>query len=1364
MTGGFVFSQSAIKHAQDAERAKQVNTRVDNNGYWKRMAALGLARLNPVTPVKPAIYNGSGINALSVLTDDSPDVPVAGNNSTQSENSVFVHPDDNQVAVNSNNSTQNPVGSLYGANSTETYDGGLTWDGDVEGAGGSNSGDPVALVGLDGAYYIGAISNSGGQQVSKSTNSGATYTVYTVSNGGGGFLDKNHMWIDNSLTSPFEGNLYDAWTDFGGSANNNIGFSRSTNGGVTWSSQVNVSSAVNAGSHCQGVNINSGPDGQVYVIWAIYDGWPTDESAIGMARSFDGGASFEPATRIIEDIRGIRNTGVEKNMRNNSFPSMAVDISGGEYNGNIYVLWSNIGVPGINSGQDVDVYLIRSEDEGQTWSSPLKVNQDASGQGSKHYFPWITCDPENGILSVIFYDDRNVGGSQCEVFCANSNDGGDTWEDFKVSDVAFTPGPIPGLADGYMGDYLGINARDGWVYPAWADNRTGSVMTYVSPYETNPLSKPQNLTATVTFETGITDLHWSYNEAPLFSYFKIYRGEDSVGVAYDTVYSDQLPDYGVYLYKVSAKYTDGGESSTSNALAQWGDAQITVSPEEINEVLMPESSVTKMVTITNMGQLDLNYNISMFIPTGMKSDPKSYCSASGTCDEYISRVQIMEIDKSSNCTQYADYTSLSTIVSVGNSYEMVITNGNPIYPDDECGVWVDWNQDETFDDNESVPVNGTPGVGPYTATITPPAGALAGPARLRTRITYLQTPEPCGVTTYGEVEDYTVDVLSWIVVSPVEGSVQPGESFDIAVTLSSVDMALGTYTAELTIFSNDPDNPEITVPITMTVSNEGATIIADETSICLGETVHLSATVAGGSGEYSYLWTSDPPGFTSTEPEITVMPQVTTTYFLEVFDGNLTFTDEITIQVNPLPEVDLGPDFIICSGEAAELNAGEGYSSYLWSTGETTSTISVYTAGEYSVIVVTEFGCTGTDTLNLNVNPAPEVDLGEDITICGGGETVLDAGPWYPYYLWSTGEVTSSITVTEPGLYWVYVLNEFECYGSDSVIFTINPVPQISLGDDMIFCEGSYVMLSPGAGFASYLWSTGADSYYINPSESGEYWVEVTDENNCTNRDTITLTMIPLPEVDLGPDQAFCEGTTVMLDAGTGNPSYLWSTGEVTPTIEIDQPGPYWVEVEDEYGCWVRDSIVLILDPLPLQPDTITGPVVVDNFMNPSSEFTSSESINAQSYEWKLEPAAAGTITGDGLTAQVSWTAGYIGNAYVSAAGVNDCGPGSYSETLAVSVYSSQSTGEESVLSGTKLYPNPNDGAFVLSLFSGKDQQLRFLITGSNGNQVLDTKEFVKTGQFQKKFNLETLPAGTYYIMILDAKGSLLSRLQVVIQ
>lgn len=138
-----------------------------------------------------------------------------------------------------------------------------------------------------------------------------------------------------------------------------------------------------------------------------------------------------------------------------------------------------------------------------------------------------------------------------------------------------------------------------------------------------------------------------------------------------------------------------------------------------------------------------------------------YCDAStSTCDEYIDNVTVGTINNSSGCTNYSDYTAISTDLTIGTSYPISVGNGFS-YDGDQCGIWVDWNQDLDFDDAEEViVVSGTPGLGPYTGTLTPPAGSPTGPTRLRTRITYTGAVSPCGTTTYGEVEDYTVNVLS----------------------------------------------------------------------------------------------------------------------------------------------------------------------------------------------------------------------------------------------------------------------------------------------------------------------------------------------------------------------------------------------------------------------------------------------------------------------------------------------------------------------------------------------------------------------------------------------------------------------------
>ena len=474
----------------------QVDTRVDNMGYWQKCARYGLVTVQPETRVPPAKYNGTRVfNSKGVLVDDSPDVPVDQTATTQSENSVVVKTNDNKILLNSNNATPNPsTGSVYGTSYLTSGDGGETWGGVANnGPGGSNSGDPASCINLSGRYFIGYIDNASGQSVSYSDDAGTSWTVVKAGNSPSGFssmLDKNHLTVDISPTSSFKGNLYDGWTSFGGSDDSHVCVSRSITNGASWEPYVNVSTAIASSGQHQGVNLRTGTNGEVYAAFAIYETWPDDEGSIGLARSLDGGVTWLPATRIITNIRGIRNSGVPQNMRVNSFPSMAVDLSNGPNRGAIYVVWTNIGVPGVNTGNDIDVYMIKSMDKGVTWSAAKKINQDAAGLGKTHYFGWVTVDQANGIVSVVFYDNRNCSNNEAQAWMAYSIDGGDTFEDMQVSDVSFTPSPIPLMASQYMGDYLAIAAYDGVTYPIWTDNRSGHCMSYVSPI-TIVIPRPQ---------------------------------------------------------------------------------------------------------------------------------------------------------------------------------------------------------------------------------------------------------------------------------------------------------------------------------------------------------------------------------------------------------------------------------------------------------------------------------------------------------------------------------------------------------------------------------------------------------------------------------------------------------------------------------------------------------------------------------------------------------------------------------------------------------------------------------------------------------------------------------------------------------
>ena len=132
--------------------------------------------------------------------------------------------------------------------------------------------------------------------------------------------------------------------------------------------------------------------------------------------------------------------------------------------------------------------------------------------------------------------------------------------------------------------------------------------------------------------------------------------------------------------------------------------------------------------------------------------------AGGGCGEYIARVQLGAIDNSTGCTGYGDYTYLSADLPYAMATQMIVTNGNPIWTADVCTYWIDFNHDGVLSSSERGQL--ITGGGPYVFNITPPPNALPGPTCMRIRIDYANSnPQPCGDTTYGEVEDYTGNIV-----------------------------------------------------------------------------------------------------------------------------------------------------------------------------------------------------------------------------------------------------------------------------------------------------------------------------------------------------------------------------------------------------------------------------------------------------------------------------------------------------------------------------------------------------------------------------------------------------------------------------
>ncbi|MCK5086017.1 MAG: exo-alpha-sialidase, partial [Melioribacteraceae bacterium] len=282
--------------------------------------------------------------------------------------------------------------------------------------------------------------------------------------------DKEWLAADCS-NSQFKNNIYVAWTEFDdyGSSNPNdssrILFSRTTNHGNSWSSQIRISdhggNCIDEDETVEGAVPAVGPDGEVYVAWAGPLGLMFD-------KSIDGGVTFGKDI-FITDQPGGWDFGVPGIYRCNGMPITACDISNSPYRGNVYVGWSDQR----NGTDNTDIFFIKSSDKGETWGETIKVNDD---QTSRHqFFTWMTIDSTNGNIYFIFYDRRNTIGNETEVYIARSTDGGDSFTNYKISQSSFIPSSTI-----FFGDYTNIAVYNGVIRPIWMRMDSGDLSVWTA--------------------------------------------------------------------------------------------------------------------------------------------------------------------------------------------------------------------------------------------------------------------------------------------------------------------------------------------------------------------------------------------------------------------------------------------------------------------------------------------------------------------------------------------------------------------------------------------------------------------------------------------------------------------------------------------------------------------------------------------------------------------------------------------------------------------------------------------------------------------------------------------------------------------
>jgi hypothetical protein len=273
------------------------------------------------------------------------------------------------------------------------------------------------------------------------------------------FEDK--PWIVADTSGPHAGNLYIGWTQFTLAASD-LMFSRSTDGGKTWSQPIKLSSVPGLprddNGALEGFHGVVGPDGTLYTIWDDRDG-------IMLAVSHDGGATFSKDRRIIAAGPGY--FGITGISRSNGFPQIGLDPrngSRGKHGGNLYVAWSDY------SNGDVDVFVSSSGDYGKSWSAPVRANSDPIHNGKDQFFQWMAVDPQSGAVNLIFYD-RRTDNEGTTVTLARSTDGGKTFQNYVWDPDVFN-------AEGdFLGDYLAITAFGNKVFGAWAHQTSAEAKT-----------------------------------------------------------------------------------------------------------------------------------------------------------------------------------------------------------------------------------------------------------------------------------------------------------------------------------------------------------------------------------------------------------------------------------------------------------------------------------------------------------------------------------------------------------------------------------------------------------------------------------------------------------------------------------------------------------------------------------------------------------------------------------------------------------------------------------------------------------------------------------------------------------------------
>jgi hypothetical protein len=420
-----------------------------------------------------------------------------------------------------------------------------------------------------------------------------------------------------------------------------------------------------------------------------------------------------------------------------------------------------------------------------------------------------------------------------------------------------------------------------------------------------------------------------------------------------------------------------------------------------------------------------------------------------------------------------------------------------------------------------------------------------------------------------------------------------------------------TTTTDYSLTATDANGCQVTTTHTVVVKPKPILSITGVLAVCPGGNTKLTAVC--DQAVASYNWQGPNITSSSTIQEITVTPAATSTYTCEITTLNgCTETQSVEVHIIPLTVPTINGEIDgttkICKGSSVLLSATGGIISR-WSTGVLNAqsiVVAPLVTTTYTVWTKNSLGCESSTTFTVEVEDVPVARISGKADICAGESVTLTA-TGATHYQWIGGiysnnqavTVTPTITTT----YTVRVMSDTGCDDTETFTVNVHPLPVIVLkhntptgpetilGDMVEICRGASITLTASGG-TTYAWSgdaTSANSQLtVTPLNTSNYTVTAYSDQGCISTRNIEVRVLDLPTPQITGLDAMCEGENVVLTASGGR-SYLWNTGETTPSITVSPAATttYSVEAFSVGGCSKTVTHTVTVNPVPI-PQIVT--------------------------------------------------------------------------------------------------------------------------------------------------------------------------------